>query len=63
MSTCYADDSPGEPEPYAQADGVLPKAKAESLFGPNYAKLREVKKKYDANVVFNKWFAIAPAAA
>jgi FAD/FMN-containing dehydrogenase len=40
----------------------VPKDKAEALFGPNYPKLRELKKKYDPQNVFNKWFAITPAA-
>ncbi|KAG8954895.1 hypothetical protein FRC04_010379 [Tulasnella sp. 424] len=32
-----------------------------NLFGPNYARLQEVKRKYDPDMVFNRWFAIRPA--
>ncbi|KAG8978686.1 hypothetical protein FRC05_009958 [Tulasnella sp. 425] len=35
---------------------------ARKLFGPNYARLQEVKRKYDPDVVFDRWFAIRPAA-
>lgn len=34
---------------------------AKKLFGPNYSRLQAVKKKYDPDMVFNKWFAIQPA--
>ncbi|KAG9018270.1 hypothetical protein FRB90_011670 [Tulasnella sp. 427] len=33
---------------------------ARKLFGPNYPRLQEVKKKYDPDMVFNRWFAIRP---
>ena len=33
----------------------------EVLFGDNYAKLQEIKKRYDPDNVFSKWFAITPA--
>ncbi|KAI5117034.1 hypothetical protein M0805_002250 [Coniferiporia weirii] len=32
-----------------------------TLFGANYPRLQALKKKYDPDVVFNKWFAITPA--
>ncbi|KAG9018269.1 hypothetical protein FRB90_011669 [Tulasnella sp. 427] len=32
------------------------------IFGPNYPRLQEVKKMYDPEMVFNKWFAIRPAS-
>lgn len=32
-----------------------------TLFGANYPKLQALKKKYDPDVVFNKWFPIIPA--
>jgi hypothetical protein len=35
---------------------------AKDLFGENYPKLQQIKKKYDPEVIFNKWFAITPAA-
>ncbi|KIO33766.1 hypothetical protein M407DRAFT_17376 [Tulasnella calospora MUT 4182] len=31
------------------------------LFGPNYPRLQEIKKKYDPKLVFDRWFAIQPA--
>jgi len=34
---------------------------AEKVFGVNYARMRQVKKQYDATGVFNKWFAITPS--
>ena len=44
-----------------EEDGVVVKGKAESLFLGNYPKLQELKKKYDPENIFNKWFAITPA--
>ncbi|KIO33765.1 hypothetical protein M407DRAFT_17375 [Tulasnella calospora MUT 4182] len=34
---------------------------ARKLFGPNYPRLQELKKKYDPDMVFDRWFAIRPA--
>ncbi|KAG8901313.1 hypothetical protein FRC01_009880, partial [Tulasnella sp. 417] len=31
------------------------------IFGSNYPRLQEIKKKYDPDMVFNRWFAIQPA--
>ena len=36
------------------------KNKAEALFRENYPRLQELKKKYDPENIFNKWFAITP---
>jgi len=45
-----------------EEDGVVVKDKAEALFGKNYPRLQELKKKYDPENIFNKWFAITPSA-
>jgi len=45
-----------------EEDGVLVKDKAATLFGNNYPRLQELKKKYDPENIFNKWFAITPSA-
>ncbi|KAG8983861.1 hypothetical protein FRB90_005686 [Tulasnella sp. 427] len=36
---------------------------AELAFGANYARLREVKRKYDPENLWNKWYPIEPAAS
>lgn len=36
--------------------------KITDMFGENLPRLRELKKKYDPNFVFNKWYPVAPAA-
>ena len=36
-------------------------SKAAVNFGSNYKRLQEIKKKYDPDLVFNKWFVITPA--
>ena len=36
-------------------------AKAEVLFGENYARLQKLKKQYDPDLVFFKWSPITPA--
>lgn len=42
-------------------EGAVPVDKARLLFGVNYPKLQQIKKKYDPELVFNKWFNITPA--
>ncbi|KAL1741774.1 hypothetical protein HDZ31DRAFT_66609 [Schizophyllum fasciatum] len=45
-------------------DEAIPKAgfdKAKLVFGKNYPRLQELKKKYDPDMVFHKWFPITPA--
>ena len=38
------------------------RAKAETLFGENYARLQKLKKEYDPDLVFFKWSPIMPEA-
>ena len=43
-------------------EGSAPIDKSELNFGSNYKRLQEIKKKYDPELVFHKWFVITPAA-
>ena len=43
-------------------DGTIRSSNVEENFGSNYKRLQEVKRKYDPELVFNKWFAITPAS-
>ncbi|KAI0370173.1 FAD-binding domain-containing protein [Pilatotrama ljubarskyi] len=52
----YSPDSDALPN-----EGAAPADKAKLLFGSNYPKLQQVKRKYDPEVVFKKWFPIVPA--
>ncbi|TEB23718.1 hypothetical protein FA13DRAFT_1797762 [Coprinellus micaceus] len=36
-------------------------ARSQLAFGANYPRLRDLKKKYDPDSVFNRWYPIAPA--
>ena len=45
-----------------EEDGVYVKNNAEALFRVNYPRLQGLKKKYDPENIFNKWFAITPSA-
>ncbi|KLO07487.1 FAD-binding domain-containing protein [Schizopora paradoxa] len=42
-------------------DETLTTDKARRVFGDNYPRLQTIKKKYDPEVIFSKWFAITPA--
>ncbi|RPD66672.1 FAD-binding domain-containing protein [Lentinus tigrinus ALCF2SS1-7] len=53
----YSPDSEALP-----TGGSVPASKAEANFGSNYKRLQELKKKYDPELVFHKWFVITPAA-
>ncbi|KAF5339322.1 hypothetical protein D9611_009894 [Ephemerocybe angulata] len=39
-----------------------PSSKVERAFTTNYPRLQQIKKKYDPDVIFNKWYPIEPAA-
>jgi len=45
---------------YGNYDSEGTRDSAASLFGENYPRLQEIKKKYDPGLVFSKWFAIEP---
>jgi len=47
---------------FEEEDGVVVKDKAKSLFLDNYPRLQELKKRYDPENIFNKWFAITPSS-
>jgi FAD/FMN-containing dehydrogenase len=47
---------------FGYANMILPGDKASEAFGENYERLREIKKKWDPEMRFNKWLAIPPAA-
>ncbi|KAI0059702.1 FAD-binding domain-containing protein [Artomyces pyxidatus] len=42
-------------------DTKLSAVQTQAYFGSNHVRLRELKKKYDPDMVFTKWFAIQPA--
>ncbi|KDQ17969.1 hypothetical protein BOTBODRAFT_52788 [Botryobasidium botryosum FD-172 SS1] len=44
------------------ATAAFKHGKAKHMFGGNYERLRQIKKKYDPKLVFNKWYPIEPAA-
>ena len=44
-----------------EEDGVVVKNKAKALFRENYPRLQELKKKYDPERIFNRWFPITPS--
>jgi hypothetical protein len=41
---------------------VASKSKAEGLYGDNYPRMQQIKKIYDPELLFNKWFPITPPA-
>ena len=46
---------------FGYANMVLPGEKAAEAFGENYTRLRDVKRKWDPEMRFNKWLPIPPA--
>ncbi|KAG6918724.1 hypothetical protein DXG01_012209 [Tephrocybe rancida] len=49
-----------DPDAVAGEKNTVPN-KAKLVFGKNYPRLQAIKKKYDPDNVFNKWFSISPA--
>ena len=45
------------------AEGAVKVTRAEELFGKHYPKLQRLKRKYDPEMIFNKWYVIQPAAS
>jgi hypothetical protein len=41
-------------------ESVTSEDRARSLFGDNYARLQEIKGRYDPDVLFSKWFVVLP---
>ena len=37
--------------------------KSLGLFGEHYARLREIKRRWDPELVWNKWYVVRPATA
>ncbi|TCD68008.1 hypothetical protein EIP91_011677 [Steccherinum ochraceum] len=59
----YANYSPSGPDSEtASKEGAVPADAAQIYFKKAYAKLQAIKKKYDPDLVFNKWYPIQPAA-
>ena len=46
----------------ADTRNVVPGIKPAAIFGENYARLQELKKKYDPDLMFFKWNPITPQA-
>jgi hypothetical protein len=46
--------------PILNANFASGSEKLKEIFGENLPRLRELKKKYDPNFIFNKWYPIAP---
>jgi FAD/FMN-containing dehydrogenase len=46
---------------FLDAEAETSKDKAKAAFKENYPRLQRVKKQYDPENIFNKWFAITPA--
>ena len=42
-------------------DGEVSEDRAKVIFGENYPRLQKVKKEWDPDMIFNRWFPIIPA--
>jgi hypothetical protein len=51
------------PESETDMNAVISGDGARSLFGYNYAALQEIKRRYDPEVLFSKWFVVLPSEA
>ena len=45
------------------ANSPMKANRAKDLFREHYPKLQQIKRKYDPDMVFNKWFVVEPATA
>lgn len=45
----------------AVGDEKLEFDRARKVFGDNYPRLQQIKKRYDPEVLFSKWFTIVPS--
>lgn len=44
------------------AEGIVKPTRAQELFREHYPKLQEIKRKYDPDMIFNKWFVVHPGS-
>ncbi|OCH95989.1 FAD-binding domain-containing protein [Obba rivulosa] len=63
LVSILADSKPSENVGYGNYSDVTAQDRAKLLFDTNYPRLQELKRKYDPDMVFNKWFAITPAVS
>ena len=49
-------------ESYAHPSGDHQATGSQAAFASNYPRLQEIKKKYDPENIFNRWYPITPAA-
>lgn len=59
----YAPQQGADTEALPSPEGVVKPVRAKELFREHYPRLQEIKKKYDPDMMFNKWFVVHPAPA